>query len=676
MVERKFLPFMPDSTIIFVYIYAFITVFIFLLGIKRNVTRYDITIREFVKNICQNLKINKKGISDFISYIILQKKTQEQSFGKIGHSTIYFGCLILLIGTTIVAIDEDILSKISDLKILRGNFYILFEFVLDTAGIFVFFGAIYAIYRRFIVKPKYLYTDINDYIIPILLIIIISTGFVLEAYRLHLDNNPVAKYSYVGNFISSKLFLIDESLSGINNYRLLWYFHFIMALLLICLIPFSKLKHIFLIPLNFIVSPPKKRHRNAKLDVPFNILEIDENDEECEALENIGVGSIAQIRWNDRLQISSCINCGRCEEVCPANSSGRLLSPRNVIQKIARKIENAENKIELFEHIIKTEEIWGCTNCYACIEVCPAFIRHVDKFLDFRRFIVNTNFEDEAKINIFGNIDRNGNPYGLASYQRTEWLSDHEVSTIDEEDEFDYLYFIGCSSSYDQRCQEITKSVINILNHANINFVILGEHEICCGEPAKRMGEEGLFQMTAIQNIEKFEEYGVKNIIVHCPHCYNMLKHEYPEFNGNYNVIYHADMIDNLLKSQSIKLKTNIQKTSLTYHDPCNIGRLNGIFNSPREVINRVGQLREMDRNKESSFCCGGGGGNAFFKIPEKRRISQIRIQEALNTGASSIVAACPFCMIMLEDAKGNIENSRSITNVYDIAELVSMHLN
>ena len=195
MVERKFLPFMPDSTIIFVYILAFISIAIFIFGINKIVIKFDVTIRELFKNIIQNLKINKKEISNFISYVILQKKTQEKSFGKIGHSTIYFGFFILLIGTAIVAIDEDILSKFTDFKILKGNLYIIFEFVLDTAGIFVLFGSIYAIYRRFIVRPKYLYTNVNDYMMPVLLIFIISTGFVLEAYRLHLEDNPVAKYS-------------------------------------------------------------------------------------------------------------------------------------------------------------------------------------------------------------------------------------------------------------------------------------------------------------------------------------------------------------------------------------------------------------------------------------------------------------------------------------------------
>ncbi len=609
-------------------------------------------------------------------YILFQKKTQDTISGKLIHSSIFFSFLVLLAGTTIVAIDKDIVGKIWGVKILKDTNYLLFEFILDTAGIVFLFGLAASFCRRIALKPSYLHTEPADYWILGLFLFILLSGFIVEALRLQLGNVSYAKFSYVGNFLKIWLFKGIETESGVIIYRTLWFVHCIAAMSFIAVIPFTKLRHFLFIPVNLLLYPPKAYDEKAKLSTPFNILEIDENDDEIdESMEKIGVGSLEDMEWHERLQIYSCINCGRCEDACPAHNSGRLLSPRNIIQKIGKEISTDKNSEVLFENTILHEELWGCTNCYACTEVCPSFIRHVDHFINFRRFVVNSGFEDEGKISILGNIDRNGNPYGLPSYSRAEWLEAYNVPTAAEKDEIEYLYFIGCASSYDQRCQQITKSVINILNHAGIDFAILGEEERCCGEPAKRMGEEGLFQMTAMQNIELFESYGAKNVLVHCPHCYNMLKHEYKDFNGNYNVIHHTELINDLFETGRIRLNNSDRLETITFHDPCNLGRLNGIFKEPRNILKNFGKLREMNRCREESFCCGGGGGNAFYKINEAKRMSQIRIEEALKTNASTIAAACPFCVVMFEDVMGNLAKEKRNLQLRDIAEIVSERL-
>lgn len=673
MIEREFMPLMPENTIPIMYAIFIIAMFVFFHGIKRILSSFEIGYRDLVKCVFETIKAKPKEVArNFFKFIVLQTKTQESSSARLLHSPIFFAFLMLIAGTTVVAIDEDVIGKIVDFKLLTGYFYLVFEILMDTAGLGFLFGLTLVIVRRCVSKPKFLHTKKEDYWVICMLFIILVSGYFVEALRLKLSPTTYNEYSYVANFLNLTLLGNPGGWAGIKIYRFLWYFHFISAMVFIAVMPRCKLKHLFIIPLSLIIYPPKTYEGKAKLSTPFNILEMDENDPDGgENLDKIGVGDIGSLKWNERLQISACINCGRCENVCPANNSGRLLSPRNVIQKLGNEISIKNISGDIFENVISHEEMWGCTNCYACTEVCPSFISHVDYFINFRRHIVNEGFEDESKISILGNIDRNGNPYGLPSYERSQWLEDMNVPKIADKENVEYLYFIGCSSSYDQRCQEITKAVIAILDHAGVDYGILMEEERCCGEPAKRMGEEGLFQMTAIQNIEMFESYGAKNIIVHCPHCYNMLKHEYKEFNGNYKVIHHSDLIADLIQNKKLKLSRSDSLSDIIFHDPCNLGRLNGIFEAPRNILRKFGNLKEMKRARADSFCCGGGGGNAFYKVDEGKRISQIRLEEALELNPSLIASACPFCMIMFEDVKGGLASNDYCPQVLDIAEIV-----
>lgn len=678
MIERQFMPFLPEYTSYIMYSVFVIAVLIHLYGIKILADQIGYEARGFFSAVFSEIKkISGKQLKSFVSYILFQKKSNKETAGKYYHTPFFYGFIVLTVGTALVGIEEDILKKLFDISFLKGSFYLIFELVLETAGIIVLAGTALLLWRRAVTKPSYLHSGNLDYALLLLLMLIVLTGFLLESMRIGLDPKNAVAVSYVGSFLWS--FLLSGADSNILSawYRGFWFFHMALSMTFIAILPYTKFKHILLIPLNFIINPPKTYGEKAKLNTPFNILEIEEDSEDgSEMLSKVGVGSPGDLEWKERLQIFSCTNCGRCENSCPAHNAGRLLSPRNVIQKVGDEMVEGKNSDVLFENIVLHEEMWGCTHCHACVEVCPSFIRHVDHFLNFRRFIVNSEFEDETKISILGNLDRNGNPYGLPSYARTEWLENYQVSTVAEKNEFEYLYFIGCSSSYDQRCQNITKAIISILNHVGIDFAILGEDERCCGEPAKRMGEEGLFQMTAIQNIELFETYGAKKILVHCPHCYNMLKHEYKDFYGNYEVIHHSELLSDLIESEKIKIDGMEAFESLAFHDPCNLGRLNGIFEPPRNTLKKIGKLVEMERNKELSFCCGGGGGNSFYKVNnEVKRISQIRFEEVLKIRPKVLAVACPFCLTMFEDVRGELTQNGDIPNVLEIAELVSIGL-
>ncbi|MDT8421881.1 MAG: heterodisulfide reductase-related iron-sulfur binding cluster [Desulfuromonadales bacterium] len=678
MIERVYMPFLPHSTAIVMYGLFLVALVLFCYGVNTQIKLLGITPKNLIKEVLVKFKNDPgKTWRGIVENVLFQAKTRESSIGNLMHSPLFFGFVALLIGTTIVAIDEDILVKLGDFKLLRGSAYLVFEIVLDAAGLFLLLGVLVAFFRRLLVKPTYLQTDSADYLALCLLFFIIASGFIVEGLRLAFAPVAYAHYSFVGNVLATALFNdLHSKWSGLP-YAFLWYSHFVAGLAFIAIIPYTKFKHILLIPFNVIINPPKDIQDKAKLSTPFNILEIDEDaEEETGTLSEVGVGNVKDLEWSERLQVNSCINCGRCENVCPAHNSGRVLSPRNILQKVMREIAAGESARELFEEVVSKEEMWGCTNCYACTEVCPSFIRHVDRFIDFRRFIVNDSLDDETKIGVFENIERNGNPYGLPSYSRVEWLEDKGIPTVAEKDDFEYLYFIGCSSCYDQRCRNVTDSVIAILEAASIDYVILGEEERCCGEPAKRMGEEGLFQMTALQNIELWESYGISKILVSCPHCFNMLKHEYREFNGDYEVVHHTELIDSLIRERKLDLARTEQGQEITYHDPCNLGRLNGIFEQPRSIIESVGgTLKEMDRNKNMSFCCGAGAGNAFYRVPEETRISRIRVEEALQTKAPVIAAACPFCINMFEDVKGDIAKGIEAPQILDIAEIVARNL-
>ena len=661
---------MPTIAQFLHYLLSIAAIAVFVYGVYRKFKLWK------VENFWKELRIEFSTRARlFVKNVIFQRKVLDRIYGGIMHSGIFFGLIILIIGTIIVAIDFDVLRPLNTV-ILAGNTYLAFEFVLDIFGVFVLIGIILAFFRRLYLKPESLESERGDFLILIYLLIIIISGFIVEGLRLSITQVPWAKWSFIGFAISKILvgFGLSEG-NAITLYEIMWWFHVLLSLSLLALAPYTRLHHIFTTALNIFFSSLRPR---GELTTPFDLMSLLESEDFD---IKIGTNHIDDFDWKQRLNLDACVNCGRCQDVCPAYAAGRPLSPRKVIQKLKNQMEteyNAQGEGKeaknLFEGIIDEDELWSCTTCWACPETCPVMIDQLEFIVDFRRFLIAESKLDRKKTEVITSFAEKSNPYGLPAIDRANWVKDLEVKTLKEDPNVEYLYWVGCASSYDYRNQNIAKSMVKILQKAGVSFGILGVEEKCCGEALRRMGDEGRFQEFVLENIETLEKYGVKKIIVHCPHGYNTLKNEYPKFGGNFEVINHSEFILSLMKQGKITTNKKLDEI-MVYHDPCYLGRYNNIYEAPRQLLRSTAtKIRELSRNKELTFCCGGGGGNSWYEVPEKERISVIRLKEVEQAGAELLTVACPFCISMFEDAL-KVQGIEEKLHVKDIAELIAKTL-
>ncbi len=385
----------------------------------------------------------------------------------------------------------------------------------------------------------------------------------------------------------------------------------------------------------------------------------------------IGIGQKSEFEPRQRLSFDSCVEIGACEAACPATAAGRPLSPRVLVRKLSLLSDVPGSGSSDPFSTVTEDELWSCTSCGACMSSCPVSVKHLDLIYDLRRDLVGRGKLDREKSAMLENLAQSQNPYGFKKSSRGDWAAGLGIATLAEDPKAEYVYWVGCISSFDQRAQNIAKSMAKILKHAGISFAILANEEMCTGDPARRLGEEGRYQELAHQNIEKLNSYGVKKVIAACPHCFNSLKNEYPNFGGKYEVVYHTQLISDLIRQGKVKVpQDKLAKISVTLHDACYASRYNSIFDEPRDALEAVGaELREMGRKKEKTFCCGAGGSNYWFKVPQQRSIAGIRTEEAMKTGADAIATECPFCLSMFDDTT-KVMNSGM--QVRDVAEIVA----
>jgi Fe-S oxidoreductase/nitrate reductase gamma subunit len=593
---------------------------------------------------------------------LFQARILSQAYPGIMHAIVFWGFLALFIGTVLATIDWDITLPLFDYKLLKGPFYLLYELTLDLFGVFFVIGLGMACWRRFVRRPARIEPAPRFAYALLILFVINVTGFIMEACRLAVVKPWWGPWSPVGWALGQGMLAAGLGEGAIRGVHLsVWLFHAAVSFLFIALIPQSYFMHLITTPLNIFFSKLGPRGAIAKI----------ENIEEAETL---GIGRFEEFSWKRRLDFDACVECGRCQDVCPAHMSGAALNPKAVIVKLKRYMLDGDGRA-LHGEVIQADELWACTTCMACVQECPAHIDIVDTLIDLRRYLTLSEgtLPSTAPMSL-QNIERAGNPWGLAPTQRLDWAEGLDVPVLEEGRPVEYLYWVGCSASYDRRNQAIARSVVKILQKAGVSFAVMRE-ERCHGEVARRLGNEYLYQMLAEENVGRMKRYAFQKVITHCPHCFNTIKNEYPQFGGDFEVLHHSVVISALIRAGRITPTKPLPQT-VVFHDSCYLGRYNGIFEAPREAARAVPGLRlvEMPRNRERGLCCGGGGGQMWMETPALKRVNLIRVEEALGTKPDVVASACPFCLAMV-DLGRKVAGAEERVEAKDIAELVAESL-
>ncbi len=602
-------------------------------------------------------------IANLVKNVLLQSKVTLVKGPGLAHGLFFWGFFLLFLGTCLIVVQADFTDLFFGVKFLKGNFYLLFSVALDLAGLVavVMLGGLFV--RRYFVCPEGLESKKDDAIMHGLLFAILLSGFVIEGARMAVTElgTSLAYWSPVGLvFAKSMAGLGEESLRSVHS--LIWWFHLLLVMAFIVLIPFTKFRHIFTTSLNYLFED---------LGPTGKLVSIDMEDEDA---ESFGAAVITDLTWKDIFDTDACTQCKRCQDRCPAHNSDKPLSPMKIINQIGEvAFENSESN--LIEACDK-DAIWSCTTCLACQEICPASIEHVKKIVDMRRNMVlmEGEFPGEEVMAAMEQTEVNGNPLGLGYASRGDWIEELGIKPLSEDPDVDILYFVGCYASFDKRNIKIAKSFVKLCQAAGIKVGILGKEEKCCGEPMRKMGNEYLYQSLAIENVELIKDYNVKKVVTTCPHCFNTLAKDYRDLDFDVEVESYTVFLEDLLKTG--KLKVNAEELHCTYHDSCYMGRHNDIYAAPRSLIKAAGgQIAEMDKNRSEAFCCSAGGGRIMAEEKLGDRINVKRVEMAVETGAPTMISNCPFCLTMFEDGiKGaDVEDKLSTK---DIAEVLVERLN
>jgi Fe-S oxidoreductase/nitrate reductase gamma subunit len=656
-----------------------------------------------------------------------------------GHTLVYIGFLALLFTTTMVLVDHDL-----GIPIYQGRFYLAVTLMSDLLGLGVILGALYLSYRRYMNKPDGLHSTTGDSYALIMIAIVCIQGFLLEALRIHVTEDPWAIYSPIGMAISQVFWPISDSAAR-GFHFVLWWTHTCTVFAALALIPYSKFFHIVASSANLFFRNSKTPR--GKLASPGDIEALMEQGDEFV----LGTEKIGDYSWKKILDLDACTSCGRCQEVCPAYLSGKPLSPKwlildtrnhalglasqgkfssesllpsalvNIDQhlmahyitstsglradsgtqetssgyvptgtmirgmnplvqnpKVFNIAQDAEHRIA--GQVMSQDVFWACNTCLACVEACPVGINHVEHIVENRRnmALMHGEIPSEAAPTLRA-IETRGNPYGAAE-DRVKWAEGLDVPILGPGDSVNVLYWVGCVSAYDPRKQKIARSMVKVLNASGLSWGILGNAEGCTGDPARRIGEENLFQTMAKSNLEILRGLRFETLVANCPHCFNTIKNEYPEF-GNLGegrtprIIHHSAFLRELLDAGSVTLAAGAEE-SVTFHDPCYLGRGNNEYEAPRDTLKKNSSLKilEMEASRNKGLCCGAGGGHFWYDMKIGERVNVMRVDQAAATGASKIASACPFCMQMLEDGIKLTDREEQMS-VRDIAEFVAENM-
>jgi Fe-S oxidoreductase/nitrate reductase gamma subunit len=600
-------------------------------------------------------------IKSFLMEGIFHRRILKEMYPGLIHLFIFIGFIVPFVVIVIVQFTFSLPPALAKLLSL----------FLDLVALFGLAAVIMAFYRRYITRPSRLDNQLDDFLSLFLLFLIFSTGLIMESLRLSIIGKDIQAWAPIGKIIASLITSLGLSVAAKGFLSMLVFrIHFFLVLGTIAYIPFSKLFHIVSSPLNMI-------HRS--LDPRGALYHMDLEDEEA---ESFGVAKIQEFTWKQLMDLDACTRCGRCQDQCPAHLTEKPLSPKKIILDLKNHLyeqgKMSEEAPSLIGNVIQEDTLWACTTCRNCMEHCPVHVEHVDKIVDLRRYqvLMESKFPEEL-MEAFRGLEKNSNPWGLGFDARVEWAKELEVPILSElqGEEIDYLFYVGCIRSYDDRNKRVAMSMARILRHLGVKFAILGTEEGCCGDPARRVGNEYLYQILAQTNIETFNRYKIGKILTTCPHCHNTIKNEYPQMGFTCEVKHHTEFLAELLSSGHLKLIREIPK-KLTYHDPCYLGRYSRIYEQPRRILQAIPPLefKEMERSEKNSFCCGAGGGWMWMDEKIGKRINIQRLEHALETDPDWISTACPFCVTMFDDAIKSKDKEDSL-KIWDIAEIVEQAL-
>lgn len=617
-----------------------------------------------------------------LSHFLAQTKLMKQDFGPgLMHAIIFWGFVVIAIRTITlfgIGFHEDFTFPL--LGGLAGDIY---DLILGVFEVLVAVAVIIAMYRRLVIKPKRLTLEAEGIGILVAILLLMVTDFLAEGSHIILSNGLSGTWNPAAVVTSQLLAGIGIPATGLNNIFAISYFtHIVIILAFLNYLPYGKHFHVITALFNVFFIRTTSYGRLSKMNL------------EDENATSFGTGKLEDLTWKQMLDIVTCTQCGRCSDVCPAWATGKPLSPKQISVDLAEFLREKEglnlpfiehaaakhgtadcgtDEKPLSPHVIDPEVLWSCTSCRACENACPVDIEYVDKIVDMRRHLVLTQgtFPEEVQAT-FRNMETQMNPWGISLEDRGHWAEDLGVKHLKDHPDAEYLYFVGCAGAYDDRNKQIARAFVKILQKANIDFAILGKEECCTGDPARRIGNEYLYQTLAQQNVDTMNNYKVKKVLTACPHCFNTIKNEFPDFGGEYEVLHHTQLIDQLLKDGVIK-PTKSRKETITYHDSCYMGRYNGVYDQPRNILEAIPDVNvvEMALSKDQGRCCGAGGGRMWMEEKIGTKVNHQRLDDALETEATTVASNCPFCVTMLRDA-ANDKDVAERMKTQDVVEILA----
>ena len=603
-------------------------------------------------------------------------------YSGIMHLCIMSSMIVLFLVTALLAIDDYLPDD--KVRILVGDRYLGYSLVGDVFGLIGLIGIGMAVAHRW-VRPRTAWLpSLEDKLIVGGLGVLLLSGFVIEGLRIQTSeiatNRDWSYWSPVG-FVVAEAFSEAGTAALLEAHKALWWFHMVAALSWISLLGFTKLNHLAYAPANAFLKSPGS---SGKLRLIANI----------EEQEHFGVSQLEHFTQKQLFEFDVCVRCGRCTDSCPADIAGQPLSPMHVMQDLRayssdvgeRKAGNLARGAPIDEglegapvmvgEVVRDESLWACRTCGACVQECPVFIEHIPTIVDMRRSLVmeEARMPDTVQATL-ETLERQGHPWRGTPHTRESWMDGLDVPLWTGEQE--YLYFVGCTGALVDRVLPITQSVVRLLREAGVSFGVLAGQESCNGDPARRMGNEYLFQILAEGLIATLNEGGVKKIVTHCPHCFNTFKNEYPDLGGHYEVLHHSVLLERLVNEGKLRPRAG-QAQTITFHDSCYLGRHNNLYEAPRHILQQIPNLTlvEMPRSREQGLCCGAGGGNMWMEEQGRARVNEVRVAEALETGANSACTVCPFCVQMFESGVGTVQMGTEESDrlgVFDVVEFLDV---